>query len=586
MEDREVIKKTGSYQRFSAGYIDIFHEMLSHANLGLPRAEFMSRMAKLLVDFSGSESIEFRKTESGKLLRVEISRSDGKNALMDVIPKVMDESGETVPCIDLESDFEQICRDIALRRFDPELPYYTRKGSFFTGNANDPLDLSSQACKWAGGRTISIKGEFISLAVVGFRIGDNDLALLIFKSKKKNHFSEKDVEAFEEIGQMLAIASSHRRAQEALRERVKEMTCLYEIARMAAKPNISLDRIAIEVLELLPPGWFYPNIATARIVINGKVYAMPDFKDSLQKLSANIIVDNEIRGAVEVAYKKKMPELDEGPFLKEERNLINAIANELAVIIERRQIQDQQRQLQEQLRHADRLATIGQLAAGVAHELNEPLGSILGFAQLARRGIDDPTQAARDIEKIESASLHAREVVKKLLVFARQTPQQKAAVNLSQVVEEGLYFLESRCAKAGIKLIKSLANDLPDITADKSQLYQVLVNLVVNAIQAMPEGGTIAIKTSRQDRSILLSVSDTGVGIEEDILDKIFVPFFTTKDIDEGTGLGLAVVHGIVTAHKGAVSVTSTLGEGTKFTVSIPVDDMEKTESELEADSD
>ena len=586
MEDREVIKKTGSYQKSSPGYIDIFHEMLSHANLGLPRAEFMSRMAGMLVDFSGSESIEFRKTESGKLLRVKTLRSEGKKALIDVIPKVMDESGVIVPCIDLESDFEQICRDIALRRFDPELPYYTKIGSFFIGNANDPLELSSQTCKWAGGRTISIKGEFISLAVVGFRIGDNDLALLIFKSKKKNYFSENDVEAFEEIAQMLAIASSHRRAQEALRERVKEMTCLYEIARVAAKPNISLDRIATEILELLPPGWFYPIIATARIIIDGKVYAMPDFKDDLQNLSADIVVNDIIRGMVQVAYKRDMPELDEGPFLKEERNLINAIANEVAVIIERQQIQEQQRQLQEQLRHADRLATLGQLAAGVAHELNEPLGSVLGFAQLARRGINDPTQAIRDIEKIESASLHAREVVKKLLVLARQTPQQKAAVNLSQVVEEGLYFLESRCAEAGIKLIKSLANDLPDITADRSQLYQVLVNLVVNAIQAMPDGGTITIKTSKQDEFIVLTVCDTGVGIDEDILDRIFVPFFTTKDIDEGTGLGLAVVHGIVIAHKGAVSVTSTLGEGTKFTVSIPVDNMEKTESELEAESD
>jgi signal transduction histidine kinase len=281
-----------------------------------------------------------------------------------------------------------------------------------------------------------------------------------------------------------------------------------------------------------------------------------------------------------------MPELDEGPFLKEERNLINAIATELAAIIERQHIQEQQRQLQEQLRHADRLATIGQLAAGVAHELNEPLGSVLGFAQLAKRGIDDPVRAIRDIEKIESASLHAREVVKKIMVFARQTPQQKTAVNLSQVVEEGLYFLESRCAKAGIKLTQNLASDLPEITADRSQLYQVLVNLVVNAIQAMPDGGTIDIETGRKDQSVVLTVSDSGVGIEEEILEKIFVPFFTTKDIDEGTGLGLAVVHGIVTAHKGTVIVKSIMGEGTIFTVSLPLDIMEKTGSESETESE
>jgi signal transduction histidine kinase len=586
MEKPETGIRNGSYRRLSREYIEIFHEMLRHANLGLPRAEFMSRMAGMLVDFSGSDSVEVRKTESGKLLCVDIKRSEGRKAQIDVIPKVIDESGEIVPCVDLESDFEQICRDIFLRRFDPELPYYTKKGSFFIGNANDPLELSSLTCKWAGGRTISIKGEFISLAVVAFRIDSSDSALLIFRSKDIDCFSEKDVEAFEEIAQMLAIASSHRRAQEALRERVKELTCLYEIARVAAKPNISLDRIATEVLELLPPGWFYPVIATAQIVIDDKAYTMPDYSDGLQRLSANIVVDGKIRGVVEVAYTRKMPELDEGPFLKEERNLINAIATELAAIIERQHIQEQQRQLQEQLRHADRLATIGQLAAGVAHELNEPLGSVLGFAQLAKRGIDDPVRAIRDIEKIESASLHAREVVKKLMVFARQTPQQKTAVNLSQVVEEGLYFLESRCAKAGIKLTQNLASDLPEITADRSQLYQVLVNLVVNAIQAMPDGGTIDIETGRKDQSVVLTVSDSGVGIEEEILEKIFVPFFTTKDIDEGTGLGLAVVHGIVTAHKGTVIVKSIMGEGTIFTVSLPLDIMEKTGSESETESE
>lgn len=560
--------------------------MLLQANLGLPRAEFISRMARMLVGFSGSDSVEVRKTESGKLLRVEISRSDDKQAQIDITPIIVNESGEVIPCNDLDSDFEQICRDIALRRFDPELPYYTKKGSFFIGNADEPLELSSPACKWAGGRTVSVKGEFVSLAVIPFRIGSHDSALLIFRSKEEDRFSEKDVEAFEEIAQMLAIASAHRRAQEALRERVKELTCLYEIARVAAKPNISLDSIATEVLGLLPPGWFYPMIATARIVIDENIYAMPDYNDDLQKLSADIIVDHKIRGVVEVAYTRNMPELDEGPFLKEERNLINAIANELAVIIERRQIQEQQRQLQEQLRHADRLATIGQLAAGVAHELNEPLGGVLGFAQLAKKGIDDPVQAVRDIEKIEAASLHAREVVKKLMVFARQTPQQTSGVNLSRVVEEGLYFLESRCARAGIKLSKNLAGDLPEITADRSQLYQVLVNLVVNAIQAMPKGGTIDIETGQKGQFVVLTVSDSGTGIDEEILDKIFVPFFTTKDIDEGTGLGLAVVHGIVTAHKGTVNVESVVGKGTRFTVSLPLDDLGNTRSEMEAESD
>ncbi len=228
------------------------------------------------------------------------------------------------------------------------------------------------------------------------------------------------------------------------------------------------------------------------------------------------------------------------------------------------------------------MATIGQLAAGVAHELNEPLGSILGFAQLVKKGLNKPEQVIKDVKKIESASLHAREVIKKLMLFSRQSPQQKSLINLDGIVEEGLYFLESRCAKADITLIKELNHNLPDFVADKSQLYQILVNLVVNSIQAMPEGGTINIKTSCDDTNVILSVKDTGLGIEEDILNKIFIPFFTTKDIDEGTGLGLAVVHGIVTSHGGFVQVESKPGEGTEFNIYLPINHGDKDEKTSE----
>jgi signal transduction histidine kinase len=247
------------------------------------------------------------------------------------------------------------------------------------------------------------------------------------------------------------------------------------------------------------------------------------------------------------------------------------VAGDLAMIIERRQSQMEKLLLQEQLRHADRLATIGQLAAGVAHELNEPLGSILGFAQLATKIPDLPAPVETDLKKIINASLHAREVIKKLMVFARQMPPQKTPVNLNQVAEEGLYFLEARCAKSGIEVVRSYAEHLPEIIADPSQLHQVLINLVVNALQAMPEGGKLTIKTERLDGHVALIVEDTGVGMAPDILRKIFVPFFTTKDIHEGTGLGLSVVHGIVTSHGGTISVESKPGVGTRFGVELPV---------------
>jgi signal transduction histidine kinase len=126
-------------------------------------------------------------------------------------------------------------------------------------------------------------------------------------------------------------------------------------------------------------------------------------------------------------------------------------------------------------------------------------------------------------------------------------------------------------------LLKNLGADLPEIVADKSQIYQVLINLVVNAIQAMPAGGSLIISTAVHVKSVSLAVKDTGMGIKEELLEKVFIPFFTTKDVNEGTGLGLAVVHGIVAAHGGTVKVESKVGKGTTFTVILPLDHQAET---------
>ncbi len=356
----------------------------------------------------------------------------------------------------------------------------------------------------------------------------------------------------------------------ALAERVKELTCLYGIAQIAGEPGVSLEQIIQRIVELLPPAWQYPEIACARIILDGTSYSTAGFRECCQKQTAAIIVGGAPRGVVELAYIDEKPDLDEGPFLKEERSLIDAVARQVALIIERRQAEEDKLKLYAQLRHADRLATIGMLAAGVAHELNEPVGNILGFAQLAKKCDGLPTSARDDIEKIETASLQARDIIQKLLVFARQRPPKKMQVNLNEVVQDGLFFFEARCAKEGIELTRTLSPDLPGITADPAQLSQVLVNLVVNALQSIPGAGRITVETRFCDNSVCLIVADTGIGMSKQVLEKIFVPFFTTKDVGQGTGLGLPVVHGIVTAHGGSIDVESKEGHGTRFEIRLP----------------
>ncbi|NLI98819.1 PAS domain-containing sensor histidine kinase, partial [bacterium] len=162
----------------------------------------------------------------------------------------------------------------------------------------------------------------------------------------------------------------------------------------------------------------------------------------------------------------------------------------------------------------------------------------------------------------------------------------------NKVVTEGIFFLESRCAKEGIELVRNLDARLPVIIADPAQLHQALVNLIVNAIQAMPGGGTLTISTHADGNILSLSVEDTGIGMSKEIMKQIFLPFFTTKDVGQGTGLGLAVVHGIVTSHGGFVSVESEAGKGSRFTISLPLSEQrelqgctEKKENDKDVDN-
>lgn len=354
-------------------------------------------------------------------------------------------------------------------------------------------------------------------------------------------------------------------------ERIKELSCLYGIAHIAADTTKSIEKVLENIVELLPAAWLYSHEACARIVLDDGSYSTANYRPSRHRQKAPIFIDGRQRGHVEVAYPKAKFEHHQTLFLDEEQALLDTVAKEIASIIVRRETEQDKLRLEEQLRHADRLATIGQLAAGVAHELNEPLGHILGFAQLAQKCPGLPAQAQADLEKILTTSLYAREIVKKLLIFSRQMSPQKTKVDLNHLIKNAVSLLESQCLNDGIAVTCFLLPKLPEIDADPSQLNQVVVNLVVNAMQAMPDGGRLNISTARDRAKVCLVVQDTGTGMDDTILRKIFTPFFTTKDVGLGTGLGLPVVHGIVTAHGGSIKVESKIGKGTKFKVQLPI---------------
>jgi signal transduction histidine kinase len=396
-------------------------------------------------------------------------------------------------------------------------------------------------------------------------------AVLVLLGNRGSAFSRREVEFVEGLAHTIGAAMADRAAQAALRERVKELGCLYELSQMAQRPGIEIDEVLERTVDILPPAFQYPELAIARIRFDDRIYASPAFRETDLKLASFILVDGSPRGSVEVRYHARKEEFSDRVFLDEEQKLLDAVARQIALIVEGRQAERERRELEAQLRHADRLATIGELAAGVAHEINEPLGNILGFAQLMEKDESLSDQSHHDCQRIVHAALHAREIVRKLLIFARQVQTQKGPVDLNRVIEDGLYFLESRCARHGIELVRELDRSCPPIVADEGQINQVLVNLVVNAIQAVPEGGRIIVTTVAEPRHVALVVEDTGAGLDESTLDRLFVPFYTTKEPGEGTGLGLSVVHGIVSAHGGTVHAENREAGGARFIAEFPL---------------
>ncbi len=355
-----------------------------------------------------------------------------------------------------------------------------------------------------------------------------------------------------------------------LRERVKELTCLYGIAQIVSNPESAFEGKLADIVRLLPSAWQYPRRACARVVIDGRVFQTPEFREGAHQQTAVIRIAGKNRGAVEIHYRDGRDLLHKNPFLQEEKILIENIAERIAHLIEQEEDRKVKAELGKQLIRTDRLAAIGQLAAGVAHELNEPLNTILGFAQLTQKTPDLPAQTRKDLEKIADAALHARDIIRELLIFARQGKPGSARIDLNRIIMDELNLFESMCGKSGVELRRVCAPDLPEFTANKSQIRQVISNLIVNALQAMPEGGILTFQTSFDATSVHLLIDDTGIGMNDEIKESIFLPFFTTKDVDQGTGLGLSVVHGIVSSHGGEIRVESETGKGTRFCVTFP----------------
>jgi len=226
-------------------------------------------------------------------------------------------------------------------------------------------------------------------------------------------------------------------------------------------------------------------------------------------------------------------------------------------------------QAQTQLIRTEKLASIGQLAAGVAHEINNPLGTILIYSHLIQKSLEPDDPKREDIALVISEANRAKDIVQGLLSFAREKKLRASEVNVNDILEEVLSLVVNQSLFHNIKIKKSFDQGPQTIVADETQLKQVFLNIILNAAQAMEGNGKLTISTIFDKKQIKIKIADTGPGIPPEVMGKLFSPFFTTKE--KGTGLGLAISYGIIERHQGKIDVETDLGKGSTFVITLPV---------------
>jgi two-component system NtrC family sensor kinase len=232
-----------------------------------------------------------------------------------------------------------------------------------------------------------------------------------------------------------------------------------------------------------------------------------------------------------------------------------------------------------QMLQSEKQASVGRLAAGIAHEINNPLTGVLTFTHLLLRRTDLDESARKDLATIVQSTERVRTIVKGLLDFARQTQIAPEPTDINRLIQETISLAANQALLKGVRFCFNPAEGLPSRTLDRNQMQSVFLNMIINAIDATDKGGHIDIATSLSlspsepgRKNIEIQIADTGCGIPVDLLDRIFDPFFTTKEVGKGTGLGLSVSLGIVERHGGSIHVTSRQGQGSTFTIRLPLE--------------
>ena len=310
----------------SLRFRDLLHRLFSMANQGSMRPVFLQMATGSILEFLACDLLEVRLEQTGRTYRCQatgaggVSGSNGNASLQSIL-------------------------DAMLRgQFLAASPFFTRGGSFWTGDATRPILLRDDR-QDAEPRSLVLGGDYLSLAIVPVPVDDRTRGILHLGFRKAERFNRDDLPFFEAVGETLGVAVAFQAAQWALRERVKELDCLYGIAQVFQHTDLTLDEQLMEIVGLLPPAWQYPEHTSGSITFDGRPYATPAFRETSWIQEAPLRVGDKVRGRVQVAYDRDLPVFDEGPFLKEERSLIEEVARQVALAVGRREDEKARAQL-------------------------------------------------------------------------------------------------------------------------------------------------------------------------------------------------------------------------------------------------
>jgi len=433
------------------------------------------------------------------------------------------------------------------------------------------LHSSTDICPWCKDKEVfagkSVHWEWHSLT--------NDRHYHIFDMPLKN--SDGSISKFAILHDITKLKKTQEELVEkmcALDERARELNCLYGISTIVDNVDLSLEEILQRAVDLIPLSLHHPDIACSRITMEEKEFRTKNFKKTAWKQAFDIIVHGKLTGTLEICYLEERLENNGGSFIKEEKELIYVVAKRLGKIIERKQAEEALKKLENIVRAQDKMTSLGRVAAGIAHEIRNPLSGINIYLKTLEKFYTDHEshkKVSTILSQLQSASNKIESVIKRVMDFSKPSKPKFTLIDINQPVKEAFNLSSVTLRKSGVHISTDLSANITKCNADSQMIEQVILNLISNASEAMKnidKDKMIHISSSLEDSTACIRVSDSGPGVPKDIVNNILDPFYTTKS--DSSGIGLSICHRIITDHGGSIDISTADLGGAEFSIMIP----------------